>query len=65
MFQRARESTRFSGTPTDEAFRLTLDEHRLVLEAIERGDAAGAEEAMRTHIADAWQRRRLPTHKKA
>ena len=65
LFQRARESTRFSGTPTDEAFRLTLDEHRLVLEAIERGDAAGAEEAMRTHIADAWQRRRLPTHKKA
>lgn len=64
LFQRARESTRFSGVPTRAAFELTLDEHRLVLEAIERGDAAGAESAMRAHIQDAWMRRRQPTHRK-
>jgi GntR family galactonate operon transcriptional repressor len=64
LFQRALESARFSGTPTEEAFRLTLEEHRRVLEAVEKGDEAEAEAAMRAHIADAWQRRRLPTHKK-
>lgn len=64
LFQRALESARFSGTPTEAAFQLTLEEHSRVLEAIEKGDAAGAEEAMRRHIADAWQRRRLPIHKK-
>ena len=65
LFQRALESARFSGIPTEAAFQLTLQEHTRVLEAIEQGDAAGAEEAMRRHIADAWQRRRLPIHKKA
>ena len=64
LFKRARDSYRFHGSPTQEAFRLTFEEHSRVLEAIERGDAAGAEAAMRDHINDAWQRRRLPTHKK-
>jgi DNA-binding FadR family transcriptional regulator len=63
LFQRARESARFNANRSAEAFRLTLDEHRRIYDAIERGDAASAETAMRRHILDAWQRRRLPTHR--
>lgn len=58
LFQRASESARFVGTPTEEAIRLTLEEHRAVHDAIARGDAAAAEEAMREHITRAWARRR-------
>ncbi|WP_368497167.1 FadR/GntR family transcriptional regulator [Herbiconiux sp. A18JL235] len=61
LFSRARESARFTANPSLDAFRKTLEEHRKVLEAIEAGDAAGAEAAMRAHIMDAWQRRRQPT----
>ncbi len=64
LFQRARESNRFTGTPTGDAFQATLEEHRRVLDAIEAGDAAAAEAHMRTHIMDAWQRRRLPNAKR-
>ena len=64
LYTRARESSRFVGAATDEAFQLTLDEHARVLRAIERGDAPSAENAMREHIRVAWQRRRLPTHRK-
>ncbi|WP_378147902.1 FadR/GntR family transcriptional regulator [Cnuibacter sp. UC19_7] len=63
LFTRARESSRFAGRPDQSAFDLTLEEHRHVLEAIEAGDAARAEEAMRAHITKAWKRRRLPTTK--
>lgn len=58
LFLRASESSRFVGNPTTEAVRLTLDEHRAVHEAIERGDPDAAERAMRTHISEAWARRR-------
>lgn len=64
LYTRARESSRFVGAPTDEAVQLTLDEHARILRAIERGDALAAENAMREHIRVAWQRRRLPTHRK-
>jgi GntR family galactonate operon transcriptional repressor len=64
LYMRARESTRFVGATSDEAFQLTLDEHARILHAIERGDAPAAENAMREHIRVAWQRRRLPTHRK-
>jgi DNA-binding FadR family transcriptional regulator len=64
LFQRARESNRFVGAPGETAFRATLDEHREVLEAIAAGDAPAAEAAMRRHIVDAWQRRRLPNAKR-
>ena len=47
LFQRARASQRFTGTPTGEMFQQTLIEHRRVLEAIEAGDPAEAEAAMR------------------
>lgn len=63
LFERARQSSRFIGRPSREAFHLTLEEHRRVLEAIEAGDPAAAEEAMRVHITDAWNRRRQPTAK--
>jgi len=64
LYLRARESTRFVGATSDEAVQLTLDEHARILRAIERGDAPAAENAMREHIRVAWQRRRLPTHRK-
>jgi DNA-binding FadR family transcriptional regulator len=60
LFARARESARFIGAPGPAAMRVTLDEHEAVLEAIARGDADGAAQAMRDHIAKAWARRRPP-----
>ena len=63
LFRRARASQRFTGTPTDEMFRQTLIEHGRILDAIEAGDPAEAEAAMRTHIVQAWQRRRPPNAK--
>jgi GntR family transcriptional regulator, galactonate operon transcriptional repressor len=64
LYTRARESSRFQGAVSDEAIQLTLDEHARILHAIERGDSLAAENAMREHIRVAWQRRRLPTHRK-
>ncbi len=63
LFQRARASNRFVGAPDRAAYEQTLTEHGRVLEAIEAGDAAAAEAAMRTHIIDAWMRRRPPNAK--
>ena len=63
LFARARESARFTGTPGPEAMRLTLDEHREVLEAIVRGDSEQASAAMSDHIAKAWARRRPQNHR--
>jgi len=61
LFQRARQTARFSANQTPEAHELTFSEHRRVYEAIAAGDAAAAEAAMKAHIIDSWQRRRLPT----
>ncbi|CAN5257472.1 FadR/GntR family transcriptional regulator [soil metagenome] len=58
LFRRARASQRFTGSPTDEMFRLTLLEHGRVLDAIESGDPSEAAAAMQSHIVVAWQRRR-------
>ena len=63
LFARARESARFTGTPGPEAMRLTLEEHRSVLEAITRGDSEAAAKAMSEHITLAWLRRRPPNHR--
>lgn len=61
LFSRARQSARFVGNQSTDAFHLTLEEHRRVHDAIAAGDPAEAEAAMRAHILDAWQRRRFPT----
>jgi DNA-binding FadR family transcriptional regulator len=63
LFARARESARFTGSPGPEAMRLTLDEHRGILEAIVSGDSERAAKAMSDHIAHAWTRRRPPNHR--
>lgn len=64
LFQRARGSNRFTGNITPNAHTVTLEEHRLIYEAIAAGDPAAAQAAMRAHILDSWQRRRLPTQRK-
>lgn len=61
LFSRARQSARFVGNQSSDAFQQTLEEHRRVHDAIAAGDPAEAEAAMRAHILDAWQRRRFPT----
>ncbi|MEO8261916.1 MAG: FadR/GntR family transcriptional regulator [Pseudolysinimonas sp.] len=63
LFQRARASQRFTGSPTAEMFRQTFLEHGRVLTAIESGDPTEAAAAMQNHIVVAWQRRRLPNAK--
>jgi DNA-binding FadR family transcriptional regulator len=65
LFVRARESLRFRGARNREIVDLTLREHDAVVRAIEAGDPALAAETMRTHIAEAWKRRRFPTHRPA
>ncbi len=58
LFARARVSSRFTGSPGEDAMRVTLDEHRAILEAVVRGDAEAASRAMSDHISLAWERRR-------
>ncbi len=65
LFERARTSQRFTGSPTGEMFRATLNEHSRILEAIAAGEPEAAELAMRSHIMVAWQRRRPPNPKRA
>ena len=60
MFERARESSRFTGITTDDAAQMSLEEHRAICEAIAAGDGDTAATAMREHIAKAWTRRRAP-----
>jgi len=61
LFGQARESARFH---LHSRLDITLDEHERVFAAIEAGDADAAEQAMRSHIADAWERRRPPSPKR-
>jgi DNA-binding FadR family transcriptional regulator len=59
LYLRARESSRYHGMGYEGAFRSTLDEHALVVEAISRRDVEAAERTMREHIVSSWRRRRL------
>jgi DNA-binding FadR family transcriptional regulator len=59
LYLRALESSRYHGIGYEGAFRSTLDEHALVVDAISRQDAAAAEGAMRDHIVNSWHRRRF------
>jgi DNA-binding FadR family transcriptional regulator len=63
LFARARESQRFIGTSGPPVVRVTLNEHRAILDAITSGDSDAAAKAMSEHIARAWERRRLPNHR--
>ena len=58
LFGQARESARFH---LHSQLDVTLDEHERVFAAIEAGDPDAAEQTMRTHILDAWERRRPPS----
>lgn len=57
LFTQARASTRYSRRSQLE---VTLAEHEAVFDAIAAGDPDRAEQAMRSHILDAWERRRPP-----
>jgi DNA-binding FadR family transcriptional regulator len=59
LYRRALESSRYHGMGYEGAYRSTMDEHALVVDAISRHDIQGAERAMRDHIIESWQRRRL------
>ncbi|UIP57732.1 FadR/GntR family transcriptional regulator [Agromyces marinus] len=61
LFDQARESDRFH---LHSRLETTLEEHERVFAAIETGDPDEAEAAMRSHIADAWERRRPPSPKR-
>ena len=62
LFARARGSARFVGAPGPEAVQQTLEEHRLILDAIVDNDSDRAARAMSEHISRAWARRRPPNH---
>ena len=56
--ERVRESILASGNQhkSDEMAKATLNEHERILDAVEAGDVAGAQEAMRLHLAGAAER---------
>ncbi|MCB2175329.1 MAG: FadR family transcriptional regulator [Actinomycetales bacterium] len=62
LFERARESARYHGTTPHAFHEQTLREHEAVFATIEASTADAAEQAMYSHIIDAWQRRRFPDH---
>jgi GntR family galactonate operon transcriptional repressor len=55
---KARTTGRYHGSTTADRITETLDEHREILEAISRSDAAAANAAMYAHIVGSWTRRR-------
>lgn len=57
LFNQALASNRFS---LRSQLEITLAEHEAVFDAIAASDPDRAEQAMRSHIVDAWQRRRPP-----
>jgi len=62
LYKRAVDSSRYQGINPPDAVALTLVEHAAIVDAIARGDAPGAEQAMHDHIHVSWERRRLPDH---
>jgi DNA-binding FadR family transcriptional regulator len=63
LFRRALESTRYQGVDGQDALTKTLAEHEQIYAAIAAGAPDAAAGAMHRHITDAWERRRLPTHR--
>lgn len=60
LFDHANESTRYRGVNPEDAYEAAVMEHERVIQAIDAGDAAGAQRAMEEHIRVSWERRRLP-----
>jgi DNA-binding FadR family transcriptional regulator len=58
IHDKARTDVRYHGSYSKAAVKATLAEHQRIAEAIIRGDADAANEAMRAHIMDSWARRR-------
>ena len=65
LMQRALESSRYHGVDTPDAFLVTVREHEAIHAAVTAGDQVRAQEAMNSHILEAWRRRRLPDHRGA
>lgn len=65
LIRHAVGSDRFTGVDPEHAFELTLSEHERILEAILAGDAESARIAMSEHILGSWERRRLPSPRRA
>jgi len=62
LYERARDSARFTGPVTPELMQYTLVEHTAIFMAIEAGETELSERVMYAHISDAWERRRPPDH---
>ena len=58
LTEEAYRSLRYVGVPTDEDRRQSNVAHRAIRDAVFAGDGAAAEEAMSSHIREAWERRR-------
>lgn len=58
LYRRALESAQYQGVDFRGSFEFTLRGHTEIYEAIAAKDAPGAEEAMRLHIEQGWERRR-------
>jgi DNA-binding FadR family transcriptional regulator len=56
----ARTTRLYTGIPDATACGAANDEHRVIAERLEAGDARGATQAMSYHIEQAWSRRRAP-----
>jgi DNA-binding FadR family transcriptional regulator len=63
LFERARESSRYSVDVPAAFHDQTLQEHEQVFAAIEAGSADEAASTMLGHIVDAWTRRRPADHR--
>ena len=58
LYRRALENAQFQGIDFHGAFEFTLRGHTEIYEAIAAKDVRAAEEAMRLHIEQGWERRR-------
>lgn len=57
---KARTTGRYHGATSADRIAETLDEHRTILSAIDKGDKESAAAAMHAHIVGSWTRRRPP-----
>jgi len=58
LYRRALESAQYQGVDFHGAYEFTLRGHTEIYEVIAGKEVAGAEEAMRLHIEQGWERRR-------